>query len=140
MWLATRLSSQVITRIYSARSGTKAFKWAETVSDDEKGRRLQTIIALQEKHSAAINQALIGATTEVLVEGPARRHEGWLAGKTPQFKTAVFPANGASPGELTRVRIPAATAHRLGGGAACGQAQHAAPLPNVVSSCLARIL
>ena len=34
---------------YSARSGTKAFKWPETVSEEEKGRRLQTIIALQEE-------------------------------------------------------------------------------------------
>ncbi len=98
---------------YSARSGTKAFKWPETVSEEEKSRRLQAIIALQEEQSVAINHALIGATTEVLVEGPARRHEGWLAGKTPQFKTAVFPANGASPGELASVRITEATAHTL---------------------------
>jgi len=103
---------------YSARSGTKAFKWAETVSDDEKSRRLQTVIALQEAQSAAINRSLVGATTEVLVEGPARRREGWLVGKTPQFKTAVFPANGASPGEITRVRITEATAHTLLGSAA----------------------
>jgi len=103
---------------YSARSGTKAFKWAETVSDDEKRRRLQTVIALQEAQSAAINRSLVGATTEVLVEGPARRREGWLVGKTPQFKTAVFPANGASPGEITRVRITEATAHTLLGSAA----------------------
>jgi tRNA-2-methylthio-N6-dimethylallyladenosine synthase len=102
---------------YSARSGTKAFKWPETVADDEKGRRLQAIITLQEEQSAVINQALIGATTEVLVEGPARRHEGWLAGKTPQFKTAVFPASGATPGDLTRVRITETTAHTLVG---CG--------------------
>jgi len=100
---------------YSSRSGTKAHRWAETVSDDEKGRRLQAIIALQETQSAAINRTLIGSSTEVLVEGPARRHEGWLAGKTPQFKTAVFPANGAAPGELRRVRITDATAHTLVG-------------------------
>jgi tRNA-2-methylthio-N6-dimethylallyladenosine synthase len=103
---------------YSARSGTKAFKWPETVSEDEKGERLQAIIRLQEEQSAAINQALVGATTEVLVEGPARRHAGWLAGKTPQFKTAVFPGNGVRPGELTRVRITEATAHTLVGCAA----------------------
>jgi tRNA-2-methylthio-N6-dimethylallyladenosine synthase len=103
---------------YSARSGTKAFKLPETAADDEKGRRLQAIIALQEEHSAAINRALIGATTEVLVEGPARRHEGWLAGKTPQFKTAVFPSNGVHPGKLTRVRITDTTAHTLMGCAA----------------------
>src|ERR1700687_2744555 len=98
---------------YSARSGTKSARWPETVSDDEKGRRLQTVIALQEEQSAAINRTLIGSTTEVLVEGPARRREGWLAGKTPQFKTAVFPANGHQLGDLVQVHITDATAHTL---------------------------
>jgi tRNA-2-methylthio-N6-dimethylallyladenosine synthase len=102
---------------YSARSGTKAFKWPETVSDDEKARRLQTIIGLQEERSAAINRALIGSTTEVLIEGPARRREGWMAGKTPQFKTAVFPANGHRAGDRQHVRITDATAHTLIGAA-----------------------
>jgi tRNA-2-methylthio-N6-dimethylallyladenosine synthase len=100
---------------YSARSGTKACKWPETVSEEEKARRLQTIIALQEERSAAINRALIGSTAEVLVEGPARRRESWMAGKTPQFKTAVFPANGHGVGDLVRVRITDATAHTLVG-------------------------
>jgi tRNA-2-methylthio-N6-dimethylallyladenosine synthase len=100
---------------YSARSGTKAFKWPETVSDDEKGQRLQTVIALQEQCSGAINRALIGSTTEVLVEGPARRRAGWMAGKTPQFKTAVFPGNGDRVGDLVQVRITDATAHTLVG-------------------------
>jgi len=103
---------------YSARSGTKSAKWAETVSEEEKARRLQTIIALQEEQAAAINRTLIGSTTEVLVEGPARRREGWLVGKTPQFKTAVFPANGIGVGELPRVRITETTAHTLVGVAA----------------------
>jgi tRNA-2-methylthio-N6-dimethylallyladenosine synthase len=103
---------------YSARSGTKAFKWPETVSEEEKGRRLHTIITLQEECSAAINRALIGATTEVLIEGPARRREGWMAGKTPQFKTAVFPANGHRIGDLAEVRIIDSTAHTLMGSAA----------------------
>jgi tRNA-2-methylthio-N6-dimethylallyladenosine synthase len=103
---------------YSARSGTKAWRWPETVSEEEKARRLQTVIALQEERSAAINRALIGATTEVLVEGPARRREGWMAGKTPQFKTAVFPANGYRSGDIGRVRITDTTAHTLIGTAA----------------------
>jgi tRNA-2-methylthio-N6-dimethylallyladenosine synthase len=103
---------------YSARSGTKAFKWPETVSEEEKGRRLQTIIALQEEHSAAINRTLIGSTIDVLVEGPARRREGWMVGKTPQFKTTIFPANGHRIGELTPVRITDTTARTLVG-AAC---------------------
>ena len=102
---------------YSARSGTKAFKWPETVSEEEKGRRLQTIIALQEERSAAINRTLIGSTAEVLVEGAARRREGWMVGKTPQYKTAVFPAKGHRIGELTPVRITDSTAHTLVGAA-----------------------
>jgi tRNA-2-methylthio-N6-dimethylallyladenosine synthase len=52
----------------------------------------------------------------VMVEGPARRGEGRLAGKTPQFKTAVFPATpNLAPGDTARVRIESATAHSLVG-------------------------
>ena len=35
------------------------------------------------------------------------------AGKTPQFKTAVFPPTGAAAGDLVRVRITDSTAHTL---------------------------
>ncbi len=99
---------------YSARPGTKAAKWAETVSDEEKGRRLQTVIAGQEAQSAAINRALVGTTRDVMIEGPAKRRDGWLAGKTPQFKTAVLPGGpGFGIGDVVRVRVVETTAHTL---------------------------
>jgi tRNA-2-methylthio-N6-dimethylallyladenosine synthase len=98
---------------YSRRDHTKAAKWDETVSDTEKARRLAAVIALQETTAAEINTGLVGTDVEVLVEGPARRHTGWLAGKTPHFKTVVFPANGAQPGDLVRVRVGDSTAHTL---------------------------
>jgi len=98
---------------YSRREHTKAAKWEETVSEDEKGRRLQAVIALQERVAAEINAALVGQEVEVLVEGPARRRAAWLAGKTPQFKTTVFPDQGAAPGELVHVRVTETTAHTL---------------------------
>jgi tRNA A37 methylthiotransferase MiaB len=85
------------------------------VAEAEKGRRLQTIIALQEAQSATINRTLIGSTTEVLIEGPARRRDGWYAGKSPQFKTVVFPADGIRMAELVPVRITDSTAHTLVG-------------------------
>ncbi|MBI3797920.1 MAG: tRNA (N6-isopentenyl adenosine(37)-C2)-methylthiotransferase MiaB [Deltaproteobacteria bacterium] len=100
---------------YSAREGTKAYKWGETLSEEEKGRRLQEIIALQERISAEINRQTIGQTVEVLIEGPAKRQEGWLAGKSGQFKTVVFPSTGAQPGEVMPVRVVSATAHTLVG-------------------------
>ena len=98
---------------YSGREGTKAYKWEETLSEDEKGQRLQAIISLQERISAEVNQQTVGRTVEVLVEGPAKRQEGWLAGKNGQFKTVVFPGNGAAPGSLVPVPIGSATAHTL---------------------------
>lgn len=98
---------------YSAREGTKACKWGETVSEEEKGSRLQDIIALQERISGEINRHTIGQTAEVLVEGPAKRQEGWLSGKNGQFKTVVFPGNGARQGQLVSVRVTSATAHTL---------------------------
>ncbi len=62
----------------------------------------------------ARNQSELGLVREVLVEGPARRGGGMLCGKTPQFKTAVFPAQ-ARPGDTIPVRIVSATSHSLTG-------------------------
>jgi tRNA-2-methylthio-N6-dimethylallyladenosine synthase len=98
---------------YSRRDHTRAAKWDETVSEAEKGRRLEEVIALQEAISAEINAGWVGRDAEVLVEGPARRPPGWLMGKTAELKTAVFPDCGATPGELVRVRVADATAHTL---------------------------
>jgi tRNA-2-methylthio-N6-dimethylallyladenosine synthase len=98
---------------YSRRDHTKAAKWEETVSEAEKARRLQALIDLQQAIGAEINAGWVGRDVEVLVEGPARRPAGWLAGKTREFKTAVFPAAAARVGDLVRVRTTAATSHTL---------------------------
>jgi len=99
---------------YSLRENTRAFKLGDTVADEEKSRRLATVIALQEKISLERNLESVGRDFAVLVEGPARRGEGMLAGKTPQFKTAIFAArDGIAPGDTAKVRIESATAHSL---------------------------
>jgi tRNA-2-methylthio-N6-dimethylallyladenosine synthase len=99
---------------YSRREGTRAAKEEETVSEAEKGQRLQAVIALQEEQSAQINRAAIGSTVEILIEGPARRRDNWLVGKTEHFKTAVVPAApGLCPGVLAQARVVDSTAHTL---------------------------
>ncbi len=100
---------------YSPREGARSFRWPETVLPEEKARRLREVIRLQEEISAEINQSLVGQATEVLVEGPARRPEGWLAGKNPQYKTVVFRYPRGAPGDLISVRVTEATAHTLVG-------------------------
>jgi len=101
---------------YSVRENTRAYRLGDSVNEAEKGRRLNEVIALQEGLSLERNRVLIGREFPVLVEGPARRGVGMLAGKTPQFKTAIFPAAGdVAPGATVSVRIESATGHSLTG-------------------------
>lgn len=101
---------------YSLREHTKAFRLGDSVSEAEKSRRLAEVIKLQEATSLRGNSALIGHNFPVLVEGSARRGGAMLAGKTPQFKTAVFPArDGIMPGAIVVVQIDHATSHSLSG-------------------------
>ncbi len=105
---------QAFTFKYSLREHTRAFKLGDTVSEEEKSRRLAEVIALQESISLERNRALLGERFAVLIEGPARRGNGMLAGKTPQFKTAIFAsAHGLAPGDTVAVRVDDATAHSL---------------------------
>jgi tRNA-2-methylthio-N6-dimethylallyladenosine synthase len=100
---------------YSVREYTRAFRLGDSVSEDEKGRRLMALIELQEEMSLACNRAMIGREFPVLVEGPARRGGGMLAGKTPQFKTAIFAGDSApiAAGDTVKVRVASATGHSL---------------------------
>ncbi|MFZ1887638.1 MAG: tRNA (N6-isopentenyl adenosine(37)-C2)-methylthiotransferase MiaB [Candidatus Binataceae bacterium] len=101
---------------YSIRENTRAYRLGDTVSEEEKGRRIAAVISLQETMSLERNRATIGRTYPILIEGPARRGIGLLAGKTPQFKTAVFPsAYSVAVGETIPVRIDSANGHTLTG-------------------------
>jgi len=99
---------------YSVREHTRAFRLGDSVSEEEKGRRLIELIAIQEESSLARNRAMVGLEFPVLVEGPARRGGGMLAGKTPQFKTAIFAGvEGIDAGDTVNVRVDSATGHSL---------------------------
>jgi tRNA-2-methylthio-N6-dimethylallyladenosine synthase len=99
---------------YSVREHTRAHRLGDTVSEAEKSRRLSEVIALQEQSSLERYRALIGRAFPVLIEGPARRGAGMLAGKTPHYKTAIFPTrDGLAAGDTVAVRVVSATGHTL---------------------------
>jgi tRNA-2-methylthio-N6-dimethylallyladenosine synthase len=101
---------------YSVREHTRAYRLGDSVSEEEKGRRLAELIAFQEGISLERNRELIGCAFQVLVEGPARRGEGRMMGKTPHFKTVTFPGDDTiAAGVTLRIRIDAATGHSLSG-------------------------
>ncbi len=135
----TRYDSAFLFK-YSPRPGTKAYEWenptcgepCRTVPEEEKLRRLQAVIDLQEKISFEKNQSWVGKTVEVLAEGPSKKSSNgngpaaspgmvsqsnhiWF-GKSPQFKTVVFKANGEiKPGDKIFVPISRTTSHTLFG-------------------------
>ncbi len=110
---------------YSARPDTRSFKLPETVSEDEKGRRLQHLIDQQHQISGEIMDGYLGREVEVLVDGPSWAAKGGkpnqagkparadatpqLHGKSREFKTVVWSDDGSEPGTLQRVRIVGAT-------------------------------
>src|SRR5579875_90614 len=99
---------------YSVRENTRAFRLGDSVDETEKARRLAAVIDLQEAIAFERNRALVGSRVEVLIEGPARRGGGMMAGKTPQFKTALVPARPeVRVGVTVAARIASATAHSL---------------------------
>jgi tRNA-2-methylthio-N6-dimethylallyladenosine synthase len=99
---------------YSVREHTRAYRLGDTVDESEKSRRLAELIELQEAISLERNLAMIGHRFPVLVEGPARRGAGMMMGKTPHFKTAVFPGRtGIDAGATIDVTVQTATAHTL---------------------------
>ena len=101
---------------YSERPGTHAQKHLpDNISEEEKVRRLNEIIALQTQLSLECNQREIGKTVEVLVEGYSKRSKEDMYGRTSQYKTVIFPRQGRHIGELIKVRILEASAATLKG-------------------------
>ncbi|HCR19031.1 MAG TPA: hypothetical protein DIU35_16255, partial [Candidatus Latescibacteria bacterium] len=96
------------------REGTVAYRdIPDTVSEEEKGFRLESMIARQISISAEINRTYIGRTLEVLVEGDSRKGGGQAVGKSDGFKTVVFPKEIAETNQLVQVRITGSTSHTL---------------------------
>lgn len=101
---------------YSERPGTHAQKhMPDNISEEEKVRRLNEIIALQTQLSLESNQREIGKVVEVLVEGYSKRSKEDMYGRTSQYKTVVFPREGRKIGEFVKVKIEEASSATLKG-------------------------
>ncbi len=99
---------------YSERPGTFAAKHLpDNIAEEEKVRRLNEIIALQQELSLASNRRDISKTFEVLVEGRSKRSAADMCGRTSQNKTVVFPKRESKIGDLVMVTITDASAATL---------------------------
>lgn len=101
---------------YSERPGTYAARHLpDDIPLEEKTRRLNELIALQNTHALENNQKAVGQVFEVLVEGPSKRSPAEYCGRSSQNKMCVFPRKDVKPGDYVHVKINACTAATLMG-------------------------
>ena len=99
---------------YSMRPNTKAHRhFTDDVPLEEKTRRLNEIIELQNGLSLASNRKCVGQEYEVLIEGVSKRSAEQLIGRTPQNKVCVFDGKGHKIGDYVTVKITSCTSATL---------------------------
>ena len=91
---------------YSERPGTLAArKYPDDVSIEVKTRRLEEIIALQNRLSLESNRKDVGKTFTVLVEGPSKKSTLELCGRAGNNKMCVWPDTVHKAGDFVKVRV-----------------------------------
>lgn len=99
---------------YSERPGTMAArKFADDVPQEVKTRRLNEIIALQQKHSAIRTQNALNKVHKVLVEGFSKKSDEMLMGRNTQNTVVVFPKENFKTGDYVNVLVESCTSTTL---------------------------
>ena len=101
---------------YSERPDTfSARHFADDISEEEKTRRLNEVIALQNQLSIVSNEAEVGLIRQVLVEGTSKRSDAQLCGRTSQNKMVVFDRGNHTAGDYVTVKITGCSSATLFG-------------------------
>jgi tRNA-2-methylthio-N6-dimethylallyladenosine synthase len=116
---------QVFAAAYSPRPGTPATRLADDVSPSDKRRRLNTLLAVQERIGERRNREWIGREVEVLVDAvvqprshdheAGRPPEPHVSGRTRQHRLVHLTGDPALVGRLMRVKIEHAGPYALRG-------------------------
>ncbi len=97
---------------YSPRPGTPAGEWPDQISEAVKSERLRRLQALLASQQKSFNQAMLGATFDVLLERTGR-HPGQLVGRSPYLQAVHLEADRARIGDLVKVCVDAVGANSL---------------------------
>jgi tRNA-2-methylthio-N6-dimethylallyladenosine synthase len=99
---------------YSIRPGTPAADARDQVPEAVKSERLAALQARLEEHRQAFNAAMVGRSTEILLERKGRE-AGQLTGKTPYLQTVQIDGSGFEPGDIVGVKILSQSTNSLFG-------------------------
>jgi len=106
---------QAFTFLFSPRPGTAAAGYTDLfVEPDVAQDRYERLIALQNQISLEMNQAEVGRSLEILVEGPSRKDPHVVAARSRGNKM-VHVAGKHLPGTFLQARIETAAPHHLFG-------------------------
>lgn len=100
---------------YSVRPGTTAAQYDDDVPEEDKIRRLNELIKLQQSISYEQNQREVGQIRFSLVEGFSKRNADKMRARTDGNKTVLFDGNHYDVGSVIPVKIHAADAFTLHG-------------------------
>jgi tRNA-2-methylthio-N6-dimethylallyladenosine synthase len=105
------------TFIFSPRPGTEAAGWTDRfVAPDVAGARFDRLRVVIERSALAANEARVGRSEEVLVEGPSKKDPAVAAARTAQHRLVHFrPARPLRSGTYAEVEITGAAPHHLTG-------------------------
>ena len=105
----------VFTFQYSPRPNTTAQHMPDAISEEEKGRRLARVMDRQREIQRARNEALVGQTFEVLVDGASRRAGQW-SGRCSSNRILNFTSPQENLlGEYVQVQVASASPNCLVG-------------------------
>jgi len=90
---------------YSPRPNTPAASMPEQVPRNEKLRRLQELISLQNEIQQRKNEREVGNIVEVLVEGRSEKNERKLSGRTRTNKIVVFEGDEKLCGNFVIIKL-----------------------------------
>lgn len=91
--------------MYSPRKGTAAAKMDGQLDQEVKKERLQRLIDLQNRKSKEASDSYKGKVERVLVEGPSRKNEEVLTGRTSTNKVVLFVGDKELEGTFVNVKI-----------------------------------
>ena len=107
--------SGLFTFIYSKRDGTKAATMTPVLTDEEIKKNFDRLLEVQNVYSKKSNDAMLGKTVEILVDGPSKNDPDTMCGRTPENKVVNFKGSEDLTGKLVNVKITEAHTWSLNG-------------------------
>jgi tRNA-2-methylthio-N6-dimethylallyladenosine synthase len=101
---------------YSDRPNVPAASYADKVPDVVSGDRFNSLFEIQTSVTLKKNEALVGTTQEILVDGPSKKSPDQLTGRTACNRVVNFSNGGHSRvevGQILLVKIVEAFSHSL---------------------------